>query len=244
MTGATGPGLLLAAALLVWSPADSGTARRVRQVAGPPRRRLSAPRATWAGRPGQRRVLAGSAGCAVGLLVGGVAGAVLAVLVGLVAERMLRSSAGDDREHHAALARELPIACDLLAVGLAAGLPVGGAVAAVADAVAGPLADVLHAVAGLYRLGAEPQRAWAGVPGEVTALGRVLVRAGESGSAVGAALRSLAADSRAAARARIEADVRRAGVWVLAPLGLCFLPAFLCLGVVPVVLGIAGDVFR
>jgi hypothetical protein len=30
---------------------------------------------------------------------------------------------------------------------------------------------------------------------------------------------------------------------VLAPLGACFLPAFVCLGVVPMVLGIAGDVF-
>ncbi|NBP84010.1 MAG: type II secretion system F family protein, partial [Mycobacteriaceae bacterium] len=27
------------------------------------------------------------------------------------------------------------------------------------------------------------------------------------------------------------------------PLGLCFLPAFVCLGVVPVVAGLAGDVF-
>ena len=41
----------------------------------------------------------------------------------------------------------------------------------------------------------------------------------------------------------VEAAVRRAGVWVLAPLGVCFLPAFLCLGVVPMVLGIAADVF-
>jgi hypothetical protein len=57
------------------------------------------------------------------------------------------------------------------------------------------------------------------------------------------ALRSLAADGRSAARAQTDAAVRRAGVWVLAPLGLCFLPAFLCLGVVPLVLGIAGDVF-
>jgi hypothetical protein len=40
----------------------------------------------------------------------------------------------------------------------------------------------------------------------------------------------------------VEADVRRAGVWVLAPLGLCFLPAFVCLGVVPLVLGIAEGV--
>jgi hypothetical protein len=31
---------------------------------------------------------------------------------------------------------------------------------------------------------------------------------------------------------------------VLAPLGVCFLPAFVCLGVAPMVLGIAADVFR
>ena len=61
---------------------------------------------------------------------------------------------------------------------------------------------------------------------------------------LGAQLRTLAADSRAAERLDAEAAVRRAGVWVLAPLGACFLPAFLCLGVVPLVLGIAGDVFR
>jgi hypothetical protein len=29
----------------------------------------------------------------------------------------------------------------------------------------------------------------------------------------------------------------------MAPLGLCFLPAFVCLGVVPVVLGIARTAF-
>jgi pilus assembly protein TadC len=70
-----------------------------------------------------------------------------------------------------------------------------------------------------------------------------VVRAGESGSAVVPALQRLAADLRSAGRSDLEAAVQRAGVWVLAPLGLCFLPAFLCLGVVPLVLGIAGDVF-
>jgi pilus assembly protein TadC len=72
----------------------------------------------------------------------------------------------------------------------------------------------------------------------------VLVRAGESGAAVAPGLRSLAADGRAESRAATEAAVRRAGVWILAPLGLCFLPAFVCLGVVPLVLGIAADVFE
>jgi pilus assembly protein TadC len=81
------------------------------------------------------------------------------------------------------------------------------------------------------------------VPGELAALGRVLVRAGESGSAVVPALQTLAGDTRAEARSRADAAVRRAGVWVLAPLGACFLPAFVCLGVAPLVLGIAADVF-
>ncbi|MDQ3055153.1 MAG: type II secretion system protein F, partial [Actinomycetota bacterium] len=36
---------------------------------------------------------------------------------------------------------------------------------------------------------------------------------------------------------------QRAGVALMAPLGLCFLPAFVCLGVVPVVVGIASRVF-
>ena len=59
----------------------------------------------------------------------------------------------------------------------------------------------------------------------------------------GPALQRLAADSRVAERAATSVAVQRAGVWVLAPLGLCFLPAFLCLGVAPLVLGIAADVF-
>jgi pilus assembly protein TadC len=57
------------------------------------------------------------------------------------------------------------------------------------------------------------------------------------------ALRALGSDLRASSRARTEEALRRAGVWVLAPLGACFLPAFVCLGVVPLVLGIARDVF-
>ena len=39
------------------------------------------------------------------------------------------------------------------------------------------------------------------------------------------------------------AAAERAGVLIAGPLGLCFLPAFVCLGVVPVVAGLAGDVF-
>ena len=176
------------------------------------------------------------------MLVGGGPGAGLAIGVAVGAERLLRTRGADDRGG-TALVRELPAACDLIGVCLSAGVPVAGALAAVGEALPPPVGTELRGVAALYRMGADPRRAWADVPSELAGLGRVLVRAGESGSTVAPALRALAADSRSAARAATEAAVHRAGVWILAPLGLCFLPAFVCLGVVPLILGIAGDVF-
>jgi pilus assembly protein TadC len=234
--------LALAVALVVWSPRTRLTAARVRAVRAPPR----PPDVVAPVAPSRRRgrLLAGGAALAAGLLVGGLSGAVVAAVVAVLAERWLRSAGGNGRrDERTALIRELPSACDLLGVCLSAGLPVATALAAVGAAVPAPLGPHLASVAALSRLGAEPRRAWADVPAELTALGRVLVRAGESGATAAPALRALAADSRASARAATEAAVRRAGVWVLAPLGACFLPAFVCLGVVPMVLGIAGDVF-
>jgi pilus assembly protein TadC len=229
----------LAGALLVWPPPGSVLRTRLR---------LLHPRASEVPNPTasttrRRWLLATAAGCAAALLVGGAAGVAVGLVAVAGAERLLRRS--DDRDEAAgpAVLHDLPIACDLLAVCLVAGLPVGAALAAVGTAVPGQLGAQLGRVAGLYRLGAEPRRAWADVPGELAALGRVVVRAGESGSAILPALRGLAAEGRAAQRAATEAAVRRAGVWVLAPLGLCFLPAFVCLGVAPLVLGIAREVF-
>jgi pilus assembly protein TadC len=181
------------------------------------------------------------AGVAVfALLGGGGGGAVAGIGAAVLAERLLRRRGGAPSDDGV---RDLPVACDLLAVCLAAGTPIGTAVAAVATSVPGPLGAELDQVGALYRLGAAPRQAWSGVPPPVAPLARVLVRAGESGSSVVPALQRLAGDLRTAQRSAVEAAVRRAGVWVLAPLGVCFLPAFLCLGVVPMVLGIAADVF-
>jgi pilus assembly protein TadC len=187
-------------------------------------------------------LFAGTAGAAVGLLLGGLLGAAAAVGIAVGGERLLRGGSAQAAPD-AILLRDLPGACDLLAVCLSAGVPVSGALGAVADATPAPLGARLADVAALYRLGGEPRRAWADAPPALARLGRVLVRAGESGASVVPALQALAGDLRAAARTATEAGVRRAGVWILAPLGLCFLPAFVCLGVVPLVLGIAGEVF-
>ena len=47
----------------------------------------------------------------------------------------------------------------------------------------------------------------------------------------------LAVDLRRGARARVEARARAVGVRAALPLGLCLLPAFVLLGVVPLVAG-------
>lgn len=250
--------LALAAALLLWRPAgavrrdrveallpvtdgpvgDRAAGRRHRRTATVP----SLPTRST-GPPGRYRrgAVAGAAGAAVLVLLGGGTGGALAGIgVAVLAERALRRSGAPPPGD---AVRDLPVACDLLAVCLAAGTPIGPAVAAVAVAVAGPLGEQLEHVGSLYRLGAAPRQAWSGVPSGVSPLARVLVRAGESGSSVVPSLQRLAGDLRTVQRGAVEAAVRRAGVWVLAPLGVCFLPAFLCLGVVPMVLGIAADVF-
>jgi pilus assembly protein TadC len=236
------PGLLaLAAAVLVWSPRAELTAQRLQSLRSLPGPSGAAnPRISTRSR---RWMLAGGAGMAAGLLVGGFLGAAVAPAVAVLGERWLRN-AGDavGADDRTALLRELPAACDLLGVCLSAGVPVSTALAAVSAAVPAPLGPHLAGVAAVARLGAEPRRAWADVPPQLAPLGRVLVRAGESGAAVAPALRARAADNRASLRAGTEAAVRRAGIWVLAPLGACFLPAFVCLGVAPLVLGIAGDV--
>jgi hypothetical protein len=236
----TATALALGAALVLWVPRAEG--RRIALLRRP---RTETPDPGTAAAPRRRLLLAGGAGLAVGLLLGGPTGVIACGVVAVVGERLLRRAVPDPKTTtRTALLRDLPGACDLLAVCLAAGVPLGGALAAVGEAVPGPVGAQLRRVAALHRLGAEPLRAWDDVPDELAGLGRALVRAGESGAAVVPALRSLAADGRAAVRLEAEEAVRRAGIWVLAPLGACFLPAFLCLGVVPLVLGIAGDVFR
>jgi pilus assembly protein TadC len=230
--------LALSGVLLLWSPGAALTVHRLRTLRPPPGHGPARV-------PIRRRwLMAGAAGLAAGLVVGGLSGLVVAPVVAVAGERWLRRADGTSRAgDRTALTRELPGACDLLSVCLSAGVPVGAALAAVGAAVPSPLGPHLAGVAAVVGLGAEPRRAWADVPVELAALGRVLVRAGESGATAAPALRALAADGRATVGAEAEAAVRRAGVWVLAPLGACFLPAFVCLGVVPMVLGIAGDVF-
>ncbi|MCX0270017.1 type II secretion system F family protein [Nocardia zapadnayensis] len=138
---------------------------------------------------------------------------------------------------------------DLLAACLRAGLPTAAALRAVAPAAADSLADRLQRVADLLALGADPAVAWAptesgGGPSapEFDALARLARRSARSGSSLAAAIGELAEERRTQVEEAATARAERAGVLIGGPLGLCFLPAFICLGIVPVIVGLAGGV--
>lgn len=178
---------------------------------------------------------------AFGGLMGGVLGVVVAAAVRYSFSRL---GGADRRRRQARLIADLPVAVDLLAACLRGGAPWHDAVEAVADAVGGPLGEELRGVAVQIRLGADPVDAWLALTGEpiLAPLARTAVRAVSSGAALAPSLGRLARDQRRVARTAAAARARAAGVRALAPLGLCFLPAFVLLGVVPAIAGIASTI--
>lgn len=148
------------------------------------------------------------------------------------------------RRGDAAPADALARLLDLLAAALVAGLPTHAALSATADALetSDPAtAAPLRAAAARVQLGAGAAEAWAEVPGaeRIAPIASVLARATDGGGSVRAALDHAAQRLRSEADAAAVSRAERAAVLVAGPLGLCFLPAFVCLGVVPVVIGLA-----
>ncbi|WP_018332827.1 type II secretion system F family protein [Actinomycetospora chiangmaiensis] len=135
---------------------------------------------------------------------------------------------------------------DELAACLRAGLPLGLAVRAVAESAPVATATALTRVADLVALGADPVAAWGPALDEpsTTRLARAARRSARSGAAVADVAATVAADVRAEAAEAVAARAERAGVLVAGPLGLCFLPAFLALGIAPVVIGLASPLLE
>jgi pilus assembly protein TadC len=165
--------------------------------------------------------------------------AVLAARAHPVSGRRSRSAAVDP------LATAM--AFDLLAACLRAGLPVATAARAVAAAAPETLGVALRRAADLLALGADPVVAWHRVAAdarssELESLARLVRRSALSGAALAGAVAELAEQCRGSVEDAAVARAERAGVLISGPLGLCFLPAFVCLGIVPVVIGLAGRV--
>ncbi|WP_430781057.1 type II secretion system F family protein [Actinoplanes sp. G11-F43] len=227
---------VLAAVLLIWpprrspAPSPKGPARSAGKAERPERTRL---------------LLALMVGLAVAGLIGTLWGVPAGMAAGIGTDRFLRTRepAAARRERDEAAA-DLPLGADLLAAALKGGTSVDTSIAAVAEAIGGALGARLQRTARSLRLGAAPGEAWAhlaGVP-QADRLIAAAVRSSASGGALSGALERIAGDLRSDRTVAVEAAAQRAGVLVVLPLGLCFLPAFLLAGLTPVLVAIFREV--
>ncbi len=243
-------GVVLCVMTVAWCMVASTTERRRRRHG---RRRLTAVLGVRTKpRPGARSarsrtvlrrwVPVAGAVCAGYVVLGGPLGLLAGLAGGWLCWRRQRRPGPEPDFDAARAARELPLAADLLAACIAAGAAPVEAAQAVGESMDGPVGTRLSSGAAQLRLGGGHTGAWqrlAMLPG-ARPLARLLERAGESGAPAAEAAARLAAETRAEWGRAATARARRAAVLVTAPVGLCFLPAFVALGVLPVVIGLAG----
>lgn len=137
----------------------------------------------------------------------------------------------------------LPLLLDLVEALCRSGASVPHALAGAGAAAGGRRGALLRDVAGAVVLGAPWGEAWASALAEVPALGpleRALRPAWEEGVAPSAALAATADALRRDRDGRAAAAAGRLGVRLVLPLGLCHLPAFVLVGLVPVLVSTAG----
>jgi len=132
-------------------------------------------------------------------------------------------------------------ALDLLALALGSGVPLVVALDAVAARSGSQVRGHLRQVVAALRWGVDESAAWDGLPDVWAPAGRALALAGVAGVPPGALIRRAASDIRRREAARLEEAAGRLGVRIVIPLGLCFLPAFALLTVVPAVAALASS---
>ncbi|WP_306332728.1 type II secretion system F family protein [Streptomyces sp. KL118A] len=246
------------AVALLWLALTAVAARRERTqrrraekaipTTGRPAHHLRKPRQNHGGAKRDWLLASGTASATYALLTG-LPGALAAAAVGYLTWRHCHqkhaSAQNQDQDHENAAASEaahqLPLAADLLAACIASGANPMAAAHAVGESLQGPVGARLSRGAAEVRLGGDPAAAWrhlSAVPGAAP-LARLLERAGDSGAPTAAPVARLAADARATRARAATAGARRAAVLMTAPVGLCFLPAFVAVGVLPVVMGLA-----
>jgi pilus assembly protein TadC len=194
-----------------------------------------------------RRLVSVLCGLSAAVLVGGWPGVAVGLATTVLLLRFLaRLEPAARRRERERAALDLPYAADLLAAALRAGLPTERAVRVVAEALGGPVGDRLAAVAGSLGLGLTATDAWRPMYDLPTGvrMAAAVARSADSGSALAGAFVRLADELRSARLAAVEAAGQRSGVLLVLPLGLCFLPAFVLAGIVPVIVAVLGDVLR
>ncbi len=216
----------------------AGIRRRAGRRSDPSRRDLGPLRR-------HRVAVSGLAGLGAATFVGGDVGPVAAVLAAAAAwVAVTRAEPPGVRRRAEQVRRDLPAIVTLLAAALRSGAPPTDALAAVC---CGPprarLGPALHR--------RRAAGAWATTPPARGARSRA-TRTSDRSAGRWPGLRSVAlpswlpsngspSDLAAAARASVEDRARAVGVKAAVPLGLCLLPSFVLIGIVPLVAGLAGS---
>lgn len=168
------------------------------------------------------------------------------VTLGLVAN-MAWLRRRQDRRPDPGWLEQLPYALVLLSAALRSGSPTSQALCQVGAALSGRLGASLRAVGAAAALGEPIPAAWRrGIceAPDAAPLLRALARSGHSGAALAGSLVRMAAQLRESTQAAQEAAAQRRGVLMVAPLMCCFLPSFVLLGVVPVVVSVLQQALK
>jgi Flp pilus assembly protein TadB len=176
--------------------------------------------------------------------LGGLAGIAGGAAAALLSWRVLGRAEGPRaRRRRRDLERDLPVAIHLFGACLSAGAATVSALETVAVAVGGAVGEEFGAVRTRLLLGADPGIVWreAGRAGALGQFGHRLARSHETGASVADVVERICEDLRTTVRTRTEARARSVEVRAAAPLGLCLLPSFLFLGVIPMTAGIFGS---
>lgn len=230
--------LLIGLALAVWLGATSTP--RLRPAVDTPPDDASPGKTSR----GLHAVVSLAAGLAAWVFIGGWPGTIAGALVAAAFYRTL--GALDERAERAddeLLGAQAADMADMLGACVASGAGLESATIQVAAALPAPASEVLAHAAAQLSLGAPVARAWSELLGhEATApIARAIVRSLDSGAPMADALTACAAELRDIRRARIEVMAQSVAVKAVGPLGLCFLPAFLLIGVVPLVAGLVTE---
>lgn len=180
------------------------------------------------------------------VLLGGITGlaaAAACIVVVPRAVRLLEPRSG--RERRTRLKAQAPLIADLLAATMSAGSPMRSALGAVCEAIGDPGRSTLEPVVAALDLGADAALAWSPLVHDESlgAIASAIVRSANSGAPLASVLTRIGEDLRREHQVSVHVAARAAGVRAVLPLALCFLPAFLLLGVVPVVASLAGGLF-
>jgi Flp pilus assembly protein TadB len=180
------------------------------------------------------------------VLMGSSLGILIGLMCGIVVFRFFgKLESREERERNNALTAQMPMVCDLLAATLASGASLLDAVRAVGMSAGDPAAQTLNRVERALMLGTPGAQLWstANAEPQFTRIAAAFQRSSESGAPLAELLSGVAVDERRVKRRAVEIAARGAGVRSILPLAACYLPAFILLGVVPVVASMATTIF-